>query len=156
MTPPPRPAACSRPRSPPTTRPTSTPVVVHALAHGAFTSPRAWLNEGVAAFLGTLWIEANQGRTAAIENLNAGRPALTLAEPATPGASAGEELLHATSPAFYRTKAMYVLWMLRDIAGDKALQSALQAYNAAQDTKPDYFEHLLEQGKRQGPALVFR
>ena len=56
----------------------------------------------------------------------------------------GEDLLHATSPAFYRTKAMYVLWMLRDIAGDKALQSALQAYNPAQDTKPDYFEHLLE------------
>ncbi|MGB6611856.1 MAG: hypothetical protein WBE63_19115 [Acidobacteriaceae bacterium] len=120
------------------------PVVVHALAHGAFTSPRAYLNEGVAAFLGTLWIEANRGRTAAIENLNAGRPALTLLEPSTPGASAGEDLPHATSPAFYRTKAMYVLWMLRDIAGDKALQSALQSYDAAQDTKPDYFEHLLE------------
>jgi hypothetical protein len=122
-----------------------TPVVVHALAHGAFTSPRAWLNEGVAAFLGTLWIEANQGRTAAIENLNAGRPALTLAEPATPGEGAGEDLLHAISPACYRTKAMYVLWMLRAAAGDKALQSALQAYDPAQDTRPEYFEHLLEQ-----------
>jgi hypothetical protein len=121
------------------------PVVVHALAHGAFASPRAWLNEGVAAFLGTLWIEANRGRTAAIENLNAGRPALTLAEPATPGVDAGEDLLHAATPALYRTKAMYVLWMLRAAAGDKALQGVLQAYDPAQDTKPDYFEHLLEQ-----------
>jgi hypothetical protein len=121
------------------------PVVVHALAHGAFASPRAWLNEGVAAFLGTLSIEANRGRTAAIENLNAGRPALTLAEPATPGVDAGEDLLHATTPALYRTKAMYVLWMLRAAAGDKALQGVLQAYDPAQDTKPDYFEHLLEQ-----------
>jgi hypothetical protein len=121
------------------------PVVVHALAHGAFASPRAWLNEGVAAFLGTLSIEANRGRNAAIENLNAGRPALTLAEPATPGVDAGEDLLHATTPALYRTKAMYVLWMLRAAAGDKALQGVLQAYDPAQDTKPDYFEHLLEQ-----------
>jgi hypothetical protein len=121
------------------------PVVVHALAHGAFASPRAWLNEGVAAFLGTLSIEANRGRNAAIENLNAGRPALTLAEPATPGVDAGEDLLHATTPALYRTKAMYVLWMLREAAGDKALQGVLQAYDPAQDTKPDYFEHLLEQ-----------
>jgi hypothetical protein len=121
------------------------PVVVHALAHGAFASPRAWLNEGVAAFLGTLSIEANRGRNAAIENLNAGRPALTLAEPATPGVDAGEDLLHAATPALYRTKAMYVLWMLRAAAGDKALQGVLQAYDPAQDTKPDYFEHLLEQ-----------
>ena len=124
------------------------PVVVYALAHGTFWSPRAWLNEGVAGFLGTLWIEARQGRTAAIENLNAGRQALAIAEPASPGQAGGEatgeDLLHASSAPYYRTKAMYVLWMLRDIAGDKALQSALRAYDPAQDTKPEYFEQLLE------------
>jgi hypothetical protein len=122
-----------------------TPVVVHALAHGAFSSPRAWLNEGVASFLGTLWIEANQGHTAAVENLNAGRGALALAEPGTPGQGGGEDLIGATSPVYYRTKAAYVLWMLREIAGEKALEKALQTYDAAQDTKPEYFEHLLEQ-----------
>ncbi|HEY1807123.1 MAG TPA: hypothetical protein VGG42_01115, partial [Acidobacteriaceae bacterium] len=53
-----------------------TPIVVHALAHAAFCSPRAWLNEGVANFLSTLWIESEQGQTAAMENLNAERPAL--------------------------------------------------------------------------------
>ena len=120
------------------------PVLVQALAHGAFSSPRAWLNEGVASFVSTLWIEANQGRTAAVENMNAGRPALAVAEPATPGESSGEDLLHAANAVYYRTKATYVLWMLREAAGEKALQNALQAYDPAQDTKPEYFEQLLE------------
>jgi hypothetical protein len=35
--------------------------------------------------------------------------------------------------------------MLRDIVGEKSLQTALQAYDPAQDTTPGYFEHLLEQ-----------
>ena len=120
------------------------PVVVHALAHGAFQSPRVWLNEGVAAFLGSLWIEQTLGQTAAVENLNASRPALALAEPASPGQGSGEDLLHATSAVYYRTKADYVLWMLRDIAGDKPLANALQAYDPTQDTKPEYFQKLLE------------
>ena len=120
------------------------PIVAHGLAHADFWSPRAWLNEGVANFIGTLWIESTQGQTAALENLNADRPALALAEPGTPGQGTGEDLLHAQSAVYYRTKATYVLWMLRDLAGDKPLQSALQAYDPAQDTQPDYFEHLLE------------
>ena len=120
------------------------PMVAHGLAHAAFWSPRAWLNEGVASFIGALWIESTQGQTAALENLNADRSALALAEPATPGQDAGEDLLHAESAVYYRTKATYVLWMLRDLAGDKPLESALQAYDPAQDIQPDYFEHLLE------------
>lgn len=121
------------------------PTLVTPLAHAAFHSPRAWLDEGVAAFLSTLWIEDKQGHIAAMENLNAGRPALAIAEPASPGQGPGEDLLHAINPVYYRTKAAYVLWMLRAAAGDKALQSALQAYVPAQDTAPAYFEHLLEQ-----------
>lgn len=125
------------------------PMVVRTLAHGAFRSWRAWLDEGVAGFVGSLWIEADLGRTAAIENLNADRAALALAEPASPGDGPGEDLLHASSAVYYRTKARYVLWMLRDIAGDNALQAALAAYarndnDGAQDTTADYFESLLE------------
>jgi hypothetical protein len=33
--------------------------------------------------------------------------------------------------------------MLRNLAGDKALESALQSYDPAQDTTPDYFERIL-------------
>jgi hypothetical protein len=120
-------------------------IVAHGLAHAAFYSPRGWLNEGVANFLGVLWIESTQGRTAALERLNADRPALALAEPGTPGQGGGEDLLHAVSAVYYRTKATYVLWMLRQIAGEKPLQTALHSCDPAQDTAPDYFEHLLEQ-----------
>ncbi|HEX3662492.1 MAG TPA: hypothetical protein VHU89_13740 [Acidobacteriaceae bacterium] len=120
-----------------------TPVVVRALARAAFFSPRAWLNEGVANFLSTLWIESQQGQTAAMEYLNSERPALAIAEPATPGDDSGQDLLHAVSAIYYRTKATYVLWMLRNLAGDKALQTALQTYNPAEDTTPDYFQRIL-------------
>ncbi|MGA8528138.1 MAG: hypothetical protein WB622_00385, partial [Acidobacteriaceae bacterium] len=64
-------------------------------------------------------------------------------EPATPGEDSGQDLLHAVSAIYYRTKATYVLWMLRNLTGDKALQNALQAYNSEQDTTPDYFERIL-------------
>jgi hypothetical protein len=120
------------------------PIVVDGLARAAFSSPRAWLNEGVANFLDSLWIDSTDGRTAAMENLNADRPALAIAEPGTPGQGNGQDLLHAVSAVYYRTKATYVLWMLRNIAGDRALAAALQAYNPAQDTTPDDFERLVE------------
>lgn len=120
-----------------------TPVVVHALARADFFSPRAWLNEGVANFLSTLWIESQEGQTAAMENLNAERPALAIAEPASPGTGSGQDLIHAITSIYYRTKATYVLWMLRNLAGDKALQAALQAYDPVQDTTPDSFERIL-------------
>jgi aminopeptidase N len=117
----------------------------HALAHAYFRSPREWLNEGVASFIGTLWIERIHNREMALEKLEASRGALAFAEPGSPGTGPGEDLLHASDAIFYRTKAMYVLWMLRDIAGDKPLGAALQAYQPGEDTSADYFEHLVEQ-----------
>jgi hypothetical protein len=120
------------------------PVVVHALSHAAFNSSRAWLDEGVASFIATLWTDSSQGHTAAMESLNAGRTALALVEPGTPGQGPGEDLLHAVNPVYYRTKATYVLWMLRNIVGDNAMQTALQEYAGREDTRPDYFEHLVE------------
>lgn len=115
-----------------------------ALAHAAFQSPREWLNEGVPSFVGTLWIEHTDNRTKALERLESQRGALALAEPATPGDAPGEDLLDASDPIYYRIKATYVLWMLRDLAGEKQLSAALQAYNPAADTTPDYFQKLVE------------
>ncbi|MGC2215345.1 MAG: hypothetical protein WA602_19200 [Silvibacterium sp.] len=116
----------------------------HALAHAYFQSPREWLNEGVPSFLETLWIEHTNNRTLALEKLESQRSALTFAEPATPGDGPGQDLLHASNPVYYRTKATYVLWMLRDVAGEKELASALQAYDPAADTTPGYFQKLVE------------
>ncbi|HKF47743.1 MAG TPA: hypothetical protein VKB38_10335 [Terracidiphilus sp.] len=124
-------------------------VMAHALTHAWMQSPRAWLSEGVAHFMGTLWIEKQSGREKAISALEAGRPALTLIEPASPGVSPGQPLAQASSPAYYRTKAGYVLWMLRDLVGDPTLSAALRAYDPKQDlgipTIPSLFERLLEQ-----------
>jgi hypothetical protein len=122
-------------------------VLVHALTHAWILAPNspaspnsplapnsppptppAWLNEGVAQFISTLWMEKQQGRDAALRMLEADRAALALAEPESPGQSPGQPLTAAISPVYYRTKAAYVLWMLRDLAGDPALSAALRAY----------------------------
>jgi hypothetical protein len=108
-------------------------IMAHALTHAWMQSPRAWLSEGVAHFMGTLWIEKQQGRQKALTALESGRQALALAEPESPGESTGQPLSAAISPIFFRSKATYVLWMLRDIAGDPTLSAALRAYNPARD-----------------------
>ena len=108
-------------------------ILAHALTHAWMESPRAWLSEGVAHFMGTLLIEKQQGREKALSALESGRPALALAEPASPGDAAGQPLAKAITPVFYRTKGTYVLWMLRDIAGDPTLSAALRAYDPSQD-----------------------
>jgi hypothetical protein len=108
-------------------------ILAHALTHAWMQSPRAWLSEGVAHFMGTLWVEKQRGRAQALQSLEASRPALAMAEPASPGQSAGQPLAQAISPIYYRTKAAYVLWMLRDVVGDTSLSAALRAYNPAAD-----------------------
>lgn len=110
------------------------PILAHALTHGYLRSPEAWLSEGAANFMGTLWVERQGGREKALEALGSSRQALALVEPASPGASPGEPLTEAYTPIYYRTKAAYVLWMLRDLVGDKALAAALQAYDGGQDS----------------------
>jgi hypothetical protein len=124
-------------------------IMAHALTHAWMQSPRAWLSEGVAHFMGTLWVEKQRGRDAALGSLEATRQALALAEPESPGQSPGQPLAAAISPVYFRTKATYVLWMLRDIVGDATLSAALRAYNPAQDAGSsrgsDVFERLLEQ-----------
>jgi len=138
-------------------------VMAHALTHAWMVSPRAWLSEGVAHFMGTLWIEKQQGRDKALESLEAGRPALALAEPDSPGTSVGQPLAEAISPVYYRTKATYVFWMLRDIVGDATLSAALRAYDPAADVSLGYgrdtgaspFEKLLEQAGTQSDLSWF-
>jgi hypothetical protein len=128
-------------------------IMAHALTHAWMQSPRAWLSEGVAHFMGTLWVEKQRGRTRALEGLESTRPALALAEPSSPGISPGQPLAFAISPIYYRTKATYAFWMLRDVAGDATLSAALRAYDPSVDNSlgylrdkgPGTFERILEQ-----------
>ncbi|MGA9425692.1 MAG: hypothetical protein WBV33_11500, partial [Terracidiphilus sp.] len=133
--------------------------MAHALTHAWMDSPRAWLSEGVAHFMGTLWVEHEQGREQALSALESGRSSLALLEPASPAQGPGQPLAQASNPVYYRTKAAFVLWMLRGIAGDATLSAALRAYNPAADLQnqplpnqslaqpsvPSQFERLLEQ-----------
>ncbi len=57
---------------------------------------------------------------------------------------AGEALINTSIEEFYRSKAMYVWWMLRDMIGDDALKKALAAYRPDADTTPAYMQHLIE------------
>ena len=116
-------------------------IMAHALTHAWMQSPRAWLSEGVAHFMGTLWVEKQQGRPKALSALEAGRQALALAEPESPGESVGQPLIAAISPAYFRSKATYVFWMLRDVVGDPTLSAALRAYDPAQDVSKEAGDH---------------
>ena len=131
-------------------------VLAHALTHAWVQSPRAWLSEGVAHFMGTLWIEKQQGRDRALASLDNGRSALTLAEPESPGAGDGQPLVACISPVYYRTKAAYIFWMLRELVGDPTLSAALRAYDPAKDTTDDSFEQLIGQaGQRKSIHWFF-
>src|SRR5882757_5489685 len=124
-----------------------TDALIHSLSHLYFRSPYAWLQEGVPSFMGSLWMEQNRGRDVAIQQMDNTRGALSLAEPGD-GASTGmdhQALLVARDPVYYRTKATYVFWMLRDQAGDDALARALRAYQPGSDTAGTGFEQVLAQ-----------
>jgi hypothetical protein len=107
-------------------------VLAHALVHAWMAPKPFWLNEGTANLMGIVWTERHQGRNQSVASLEAGRTALALAEPASPAQGAGQTLAAAIAPVYYRTKAAYVLMMLRDNIGDDALGAALRDVNAGQ------------------------
>jgi hypothetical protein len=121
----------------------------HVLTHAYFASTYPWLEEGVAEFMASVWTEHEQGREAAITQMDNQRGALSLAESADPDHDAGQPLVRAHDPIFYRIKATYVFWMLRGIVGDKPLMAALRQYDPAADGSLEGFQHLLEQTSAQ-------
>jgi hypothetical protein len=131
------------------------PVMTHMLGHAYFVSPRVWLNEGVAQFMTLLWIEQRAGVSTAIGQMDSHRAALAIAETTDPGVNPGQSLIEAWSDIYYRDKATDVLWMLRNIVGDEALGKALQAYAAADDHEPSYFQTLLQKASNKDLEWFF-
>ncbi len=127
---------------------------VHQFTHAAFPSPLPWIYEGLAHFAQGLEREQQSGRQAALDFMGLHRTALANAEKAlaaehSQNAAASESLINTSTEDFYRSKAMYVWWMLRDMVGGAALKKALAAYHADQDKEPAYMQHLIEaQSKR--------
>jgi hypothetical protein len=113
--------------------PAMAPVTPQAAESAEHTGPAStWLSEGLATFMGTLWIEKERGRDQALGTLESDRGALALAEPSSPGQSSGQPLAQAISPVYFRTKAAYVLWMLREATSDADLSMALRAWDPRQ------------------------
>ena len=124
--------------------------MAHQLIHASFRSDRQWIEEGLAHFGQALEHERQDGRQAALDFMSAQLPALVEAERvAVPekGKTTADQLqplVTATDDIFFRTKAMYVWWMLRDMIGDTALQRALANYRLEADKEPSYMQRLLE------------
>ena len=122
---------------------------VHQLTHAAFPSPRPWIYEGLAHFAQAAYRERQSGRQSALDFMGLHRTAIANAEREraaehNQNAGANESLINTASEEFYRSKAMYVWWMLRDMAGEEALKKALANYRPNQDKEPSYVQHLIE------------
>src|SRR5262249_46083403 len=118
-------------------------LVIHTLQHATFGSRRPWISEGVAHFAQAKVAEQQLGRDGALAFMDKRRVALALAEPDKPQ-DVRNSLIQTTDEVFYRTKAMYVWWMLRDMIGEEPLRAALNKYSPAADKEPAYVQHLLE------------
>jgi hypothetical protein len=119
----------------------------HQLTHASFLSFRPWIEEGLAHFAQAIYLEHQNGRKAALDYMGSHRSALSAIEtPTVPPRSEDEvsrSLVNTTSEELYRSKAMCVWWMLRDMVGDATLKKALAAYRPEQDKEPSYLPRLI-------------
>ena len=119
----------------------------HQLTHAAFFSFRPWIEEGLAHFAQALFLEQEKGRQAALDYMDLHRSALSEVESPTAVQKSDDEanrsLVNTTSEELYRSKAMCVWWMLRDMVRDSALKKAVAAYHPEQDKEPSYMPRLI-------------
>jgi hypothetical protein len=122
----------------------------HLLSHAAFSSPRPWINEGLAHFAQALYLERQSGRQAALDYMGLHRSALSAVEKQKPETAPRSEdevnrsLINTYDEELYRSKAMCVWWMLRDLVGEPAVKKALSAYHADEDKEPSYMQRLIQ------------
>jgi hypothetical protein len=120
----------------------------HQLTHAAFSSPRPWINEGLAHFAQALYLEHQNGRPAALDYIGLHRSAFSEAEKRTtvprPEDEVNRSLVNTADEELYRSKAMCVWWMLRDMIGDQALKKALASYRPDDDKDPSYMQRLVQ------------
>ena len=97
-------------------------------------------SEGLAHFAEAMYREQQGGRQAALDFLGLHRAAFLDAEKGCRGRAqknAGQPLSQHFDETYYRSKAAYVWWMLRDMVGAEALKQAIRNYRAADDTDPN-------------------
>ncbi len=133
--------------------------LVHELVHAAFTSPRPWIQEGLAHFAEAIYRDQKQdGRAAAIDFLHSHGSAFVEAEKdvaATPQKNPGQPLATTFDESYYRSKAAYVWWMLRDMIGEDAVKQAIHNYRAVDDKHPKYMEQLVTAAAKRDLSWFF-
>jgi aminopeptidase N len=141
--------------------------VVHELTHSALPSYRPWVYEGLAHFAEAVYRQQQGGREAALDFLALHSAAFldaekeisagpqNVAEKSEAARSAGQPLVSTFDEAYYRSKAAYVWWMLRDMVGDEALKQAIAKYRAADDKDPKYVERLVEAAAKRDLGWFF-
>ena len=121
----------------------------HQLTHASFSSPRPWIEEGLAHFGQALYLEQEKGRRAALDYIGTHRSALNAVEALSSTPRSEDEVNHSlintVNEELYRSKAMCVWWMLRDMFGDAALKKAIAAYKPEQDKDPSYMPRLISE-----------
>ena len=119
----------------------------HQLTHASFLSFRPWIEEGLAHFAQALYVEQQKGRQSALDYMGLHRSALDQIEDPTSASrsenEANNSLVNTVNEELYRSKAMCVWWMLRDMVGDAALKKAIAAYRPEQDKDPSYMPRLI-------------
>ena len=71
---------------------TLAPALAHSLTHAWIGSNHAWIDEGLAQFVGLLWIERSSGRAAALDALQKSARQIALAEPEIPAIASNAAL----------------------------------------------------------------
>ena len=122
-------------------------VAAHQLTHAAMSSPRPWINEGLAHFAQALYLQQQKGREAALEYIRThGFSSAAGEQSSTPKGEdeVSRSLINTADEQLYRSKAMCVWWMLRDLIGDQALKKAIASYRPEQDKEPSYMQRLIQ------------
>jgi len=153
--------------------------VVHELVHSALPSSKPWVYEGLAHFAEAMYREQQGGRQAALDLLGLHRAAFLDSEKEVSAALQkngkpkvveqkiveqkviGQPLAGTFDETYYRSKAAYVWWMLRDMIGDDAMKQAIRKYRAEHnnnkdnDRDPKYVEQLIEAAAKRDLSWFF-
>src|SRR5258708_27500412 len=138
--------------------------LVHELVHSALPSSRPCASAGLAHFPEAMYLHEQGGRQAALDFPGLHRAALldsekemtsalqkNVAETNVQKKGVGQPLAVTFDETYYRSKAAYVWWMLRDMAGDDALKQAIGKYRTEDDNDkaPKYVEQLIESAAKR-------
>lgn len=137
--------------------------LVHELVHSALPSSRPWVYEGLAHFAEAMYRQQQGGRQAALDFLGLHRATFLDSEKEVaaalakndPQKNAGQPLATTFDETYYRSKAAYVWWMLRDMVGDEALKEAIAKYRAEDDKDPKYVQKLIETAAKRDLVWFF-